>query len=501
MTCIGVRFGWTLIRPIEPTDVLAISFYSSRIQEMSFRSRIVSLGPSLCEVSHVSKNVLFSRLRVLDWHPLWDAGWNLDFVLNSIGDNVTEIAGGITYCSKPTFMGVLKERLCHLSHLTLRDSYFEQDDTCADIARFFREVLPNAKNLQELQLMHTFQQYLNIWNLILWLPLLSKITVLEPALPSSLSTYHKLTDVAISLDDFRFLCRILADVRFPNLQNLRLTFLQPCNVGAVRSIISSVVVACDTSPLTCLSIYCEYDDEQDGAPENPDFAEEALGIDDLRPLVHQFSKLEELNLELDCPWVLEDSAIEEIVRIWGPGLRSLCLDPGGGWSTRCITVRGLEHLALHCPRLITLGMPFDGVLPDHVRSIPAQTQADDTSTSHRNDTLRRLYVGCTPLDRFTVNNMALYLSSLFPNLETIAPADRLEDQRDPLEPPMGYVGHAGQGDRTAKTLNGPFQRWEMVEAIVPILGVARKQERSANYYLDQADQVACLTNQSRKALH
>lgn len=414
--------------------------------------------------------------------------WNLDFVLDSTGDGLKEVqvTGEGSYNFNPKVMAMMEERRHDLSHIRLLQDWTEHD-TRNDMTKFLRDLLPDAKNLRDLFLDLTYEHSLNMWDAIPMFPLLSRLSfcclTAEPSAPWSNQT---LTSLTILIRDAQFFRRALKNVAFTSLREFELTsgVLTGFSAEVFRLLLRSIITACTDSPLTSLLVRT-YDNHDINPlapiPEDPDTSDEnILGLDDLRPLMKKYPTLEVLHLGVGLPWALHDDAIREVVSVWGRGIRSLRLDPNGGWTTtKCATFAGLEHIAMHCPRLTTLGLYFVGSPSVSIRSATVHIDANRQSTGHyRNEALRDLYVGCSPLDPFTVNDMAMYLSMRFPNLETIKPAERMRTQLDPPELPTN-TGDRRRVGQTVKRLTGPFQRWEMVEDIVPVIGLARKQERLA----------------------
>ncbi|TCD64712.1 hypothetical protein EIP91_003755 [Steccherinum ochraceum] len=423
------RPQWTLIRSLQSKDIPAILFYSSRIRQLSFTStaRLVRLGQLLPpEVPLLSGSILFPQLRVLTWMFNNGAAWNLDFVLDRTGGSLTEMAGAISADQRPRFMATIKERRGQLSHISFQDWQCEQFTSKAT-GHFFRDVLRDAKDLRELHLDADFQRYLNVWDVIPQMPCLSMLSLVNTAAPVSPASYPTLTAVTINNDDVHSLSPILNNVSFPSLRELKIGFTEHFHmvvVPAVHTLFSSIASACANAPLTSLTISSDYSNIFDGVvryiADAPDAGTipQCLRLDDLRQLMKQFRKLEVLDLSLQCYWVLGDSGIEEIGRIWGDNLKTLRLDPKRLWSasTECITLQGLEHFAMFCPRLSTLGVHFVDNPP--VRTIPSVHMRLDRSWNRAS---RLSYVGSTPLDPFTVKDMARYLMGLFPRLGVVEP--------------------------------------------------------------------------------
>ncbi|TCD60245.1 hypothetical protein EIP91_010509 [Steccherinum ochraceum] len=450
---------WDLKRPLQAEDIPTMLFYSRRIREMCFyENNVFKTKQSSFDISLLLGKVLFPRLRVLSWYSSITAcNWNLDFVLDSMGDEVTDMLGAVSYRSAPKFMASMEKRHRQLSYISLWENEIGQDNVLEETSRFFRDVLPHAQNLRELHLENSILQCFDIWGAIPLFPLLGRLTLiltdLESCVPSIPASYHTLTGVTVIIKDARVLCRILDRVSFPNLCEIQLILSDDIDASVLHGVLVSVASACG-SQLTSLII--AYNDYRSVVPDGP-ISNEVLGLDDLRLLMEKHPKLEVLDLDVHstrCLWAMGDGALQEIVRAWGRRLRVLRLDPDSKWSfesQKCVTLKGLEHIALHCPHLTTLGLNFVGVPTANVRSATVHIEPNGSTTGPQsNYTLRRLDIGCSPLESLSVSDMALYLSSLLPNLKTIRPAKWMGEQRP---------------------------RWKMVEDIVLVAGLARKQER------------------------
>ncbi|TCD64711.1 hypothetical protein EIP91_003754 [Steccherinum ochraceum] len=472
-----------LARPLEPTDVPTLHFYASRIHQLCFppglyqtQQKIGTDQPLLLGQSKfVRGTILFSRLRSLAWMQDWTTqSSDLDFVLDTTGNSLVEMASWtVAYRSQAKFLAKMEKQHRHLTHLRLRTDLYggTREQHRSATIEFFRTILPNARNLQELHLEDDFEQCFNVWDTLSSFPRLSSLSFrclatsqeLLDMIPTSPTPYRTLTSFIIHVDDSIFISQILEKVCFPNLHKLQLTFYMDCEVHALRRLLLAVTHACADSPLQSLVIDYEcYKDDDDQVPEDPDAAEDVMKFDDLRPLL-KYGTLEVLDLDVQCPWIMGDDAVYEIVRVWGPRLKTLKLDTEGGWSTtESITLKGLEHLALHCPRLTTLGIHFIGTPPRDMCSVYKQV---DRNGTRWNEALRELAVSSSPLDPSSVNDMAMYLSCLFPNLAHIAPAYWLTR-------PMLW-----DTDIDAAGPDGPYKSWEMVQTMVPLIGLARRQER------------------------
>ncbi|TCD62472.1 hypothetical protein EIP91_006820 [Steccherinum ochraceum] len=472
---------WTLLRPLQPEDVPTILFYGSRIREMHLADRwktdYVQLGWSSVDFPLPLGTVLFPQLRVLVWadtESSW-TGWNLDFVLDGAGNKLSEMRGSISSHSRPKFMATLERQSPHLSHLSLK-CYDWQENAREAIIRFARTILPSARNLRELHLLNNFQKYLNIWNVIPLLPLLRKLSLywscwemsgdLDPAIPRIPISFRTLTSFTIATCGTRSLCHVLDKLTLPNLCEFHVDVTEDYaedhrSVSIIRTILQSVLSTCADSPLRSLIVDGSIDAEH--LLESPDTAQDVLGIDDLRPFMGKYPKLEVFDLRVLYPWKLGDDAVREIVRVWGPRMRLFRLDPAGGWSpTSCITFEGLEHIASNCPHLTTLGVNFAGTLPQ--AHVPMQSNCGTASrpSPRQNETVQHLYVGRSPIERSVVTDMARYLRSLFPNLRKIIPDDFIRTRSD-------WVSEEGallRADGTQGSWNALAQKWEMAEDIL-----------------------------------
>ncbi|KAJ6512537.1 hypothetical protein C8R45DRAFT_960672 [Mycena sanguinolenta] len=155
---------------------------------------------------------------------------------------------------------------------------------------------------------------------------------------------------------------------------------------------------CDHGALTLLTLAASYH-------SNP--LTGAVTSDALRPLL-KFRALQEISLAPPGGISLDDAGIEALARAW-PHIWSVRL-PGSGYrgTPPRVTLGGIRAFARHCPRLLFLATPFDAsVVPDEGVVLPDE----------RNTAVRFLDVDDAVLvDPAAV---ALYLSSLFPNLQAI----------------------------------------------------------------------------------
>ncbi|TCD65997.1 hypothetical protein EIP91_001944 [Steccherinum ochraceum] len=489
-------------QPLGPDDVPIFLFYASRIHELYFSRKFsimeLQLRPSDPSILGASRldpgTVLFPRLRSLAWMFEGDfLSGDLSLVLDYAGDHLVEIASPAVSRNGPAeLFSAMEKRRRSLTHLWLQpeDGQIEADRKAT--TRFFRTVLPQARNLQELHLDYHFEQFINVWNVLPSFPHLKKISLLssdstnlwETLSSSSNVTYGSLRSVTFQVSHASHLCKILRMIRFPNIRELHLMFPAPFAVTRFRSLSLAVTEACASSPLQSFVIDCGslmFRGEE--VVEDPEEARDVLKIDDLRPLL-KYKTLEVLQLNVKRPWMLGDRAIQEIVRALGPRLRILELDPEGGWSSKeCLTLSGLEYLATHCPRLSKLGLHFVGTPPADVRSVCRHIARSDVRWA---SALRELSVGCSPLDPASLNDLVLFLSSLFPNLSQITTASRLKPEENEdyemqwsAKPIPGGVDIELDDEYVEEYVDNfrLYAGWKMVESMVPLLGLARRQER------------------------
>ncbi|TCD64719.1 hypothetical protein EIP91_003762 [Steccherinum ochraceum] len=362
LDCLSSCSGWNIVRSLQPEDASTLTFYSSRIKEIAFGGvPRMNLQQRSSFATSFSETVIFPRLRVLLWSSA-SGDYHLDFVLRTAGNKLTEIVGAVAYGKSPKLMAMVEKRLPDLTHFWLWDCEVTED-TDAATTRFFRNVLPSAKNLQELHLdTAVAEKYFSIWDTIQFLPHLRKLVLkwynvkhVLPAVPLSLTTYGILTALTVVIREAPFLCHILNKLSFPNLREFRVRILwaedKPDeDIPHIRGILRSVVSASAHSRLTSLVVEYGEDTIAESTVEELGTATEFLRLDDLRPLMAKYARLEVLDLRLRCSWALTDDAIEEIVRVWGPHLKVFRLDPDGGWPpASCVTFKGLQHIAQHCP--------------------------------------------------------------------------------------------------------------------------------------------------------
>ncbi|TCD64714.1 hypothetical protein EIP91_003757 [Steccherinum ochraceum] len=433
----GNKAQWLFRRSLQPEDVDAMLFYSSRVREMYFTSTtgLIRLGFLPRDVPMLPGTVIFPQLRVLAWTygggSSGASSWSLDFVLDKTGDKLTEMAGQISDRSRTRFLDGMQVRRHHLSYLSLCDRDAKESTRDAT-SHFFRDVLPGAHNLRELHLNTAFPEPLDVWGVILKLPCLNKLSLIGTAPPAAQAVSHTLTCVTMNSDDAHLFPPIFDNIRFTGLRQLELSFYEDYDlpnasvVPFVRSLLSSIAASCADSPLTSLTVYSHEADvfidllsHDDIAPADPNIIRDGLGLDDLRPFMQRYPKLEVFDLTLGCHWEARDDILEEVGRAWGSTLRILRLDPHISWrmSSQCMTLPGLEQFAACCPSLTTLGVHFTDTLPEH-STLPVHMRLNRSGDAPS----RLAHVGSSPLDPLQMNEMAQHLSDLFPGLGTVETA-------------------------------------------------------------------------------
>ena len=136
-----------------------------------------------------------------------------------------------------------------------------------------------------------------------------------------------------------------------------------------------------------------------------------LKASDFDPLF-RFTNLEHLLIQTECSTGLfDDTTLEAMARAW-PKLRDLCFighcGLGGNWPSKC-TLRGILHLAKHCPHLSSLAIPF------HASAMISWNGRPGGGVV--NEEFRELDVGQSPITN--PRAVASFLSDVFPKLSTI----------------------------------------------------------------------------------
>lgn len=404
--------------------------------------------------------LLFPRVHFISYHAALFA--EVNFVLDNIGDTLTEMIGNILGALPPKFLMMAERRRSHLT--LLMASAVDQETGESSLGQSLNVILPEAKRLVELHIDDDVSHHLNLWDAVAPIPTLRKLSIkshtnanLLTLGPSCPVTYDNITDLHLQCRSPQAVCTNLQNVTFATLSTLHVHLSSGMNAAGISNyeapvLLSAVSRACADSPLTSLKIY-GFESAMDDNPPPP----EILGLEQLRPFMKY--KLRSLDISMQWCWTLEDTHLQELASAWGNHIETLKLDPDGFWpdfaesASPVITVQMLEQFAYSCPELRILGIPFDPHLSSLVWS--DDFCVDLPGHSH----LEMLWVGEAPLIADAAPEMAMYLSSVFQKLEVVRASMR------------GLA--RGQG-RTH------FEQWQMVSTMLPALHKARRQEQVAS---------------------
>ncbi|KAH7908724.1 hypothetical protein BJ138DRAFT_323541 [Hygrophoropsis aurantiaca] len=175
-----------------------------------------------------------------------------------------------------------------------------------------------------------------------------------------------------------------------------------------------------------------------------------LDFPKLKPLL-QFKNLTRLKIETFCTFKLDNAAIKEMAQAW-PRLLSLDLSyREDGWELEPeITLHGLLPLLRNCPGLQHLGIVVDG---RYITANPHKLPGGGV----RNTSLTTLWLADSPITRPPL--VAAFLSSVAPNIRNIMSWDT---------EPLALRPRARKYKR----------RWKIVKRMIPVLSMARTQERN-----------------------
>ncbi|TCD64803.1 hypothetical protein EIP91_003615 [Steccherinum ochraceum] len=420
------RKSWELVHQLEQEDVSAVLFFSSRIQELVWdpeHSLDESAGDDmLLPLTPVVE--LFPRLRVLVFEGRFEP-LDLLFVLDGTGSALTELRGILDpELADGRLLTTIIQKRRDLVHLGLQwyrtelphTSEEGEDGTASWAARMTDMILQEAHNLSDLILDDKLSWLMSMWDRIPSHPNLTALSLsycfeqsgVPPRGPACPMVYRSLIVMDISVENSGDLTLILENVKFTTLRTFRLELVR-ANCGA-RNTLDTIVRCCATSPLKSLTI---------GLRKGVVRAKRSvLGPEDIRSLLN--FRLEVLDIDAQWNWEMDlDEVLRDILRAWGPGLKVLHLDPNGNWSMSTPAHReNLEMLAEVCQDMTNLGVQLD-----LSALVPIQS-SDAHPRKNRNESLKHLAVGWS---RFVEGpgslDVARYLSSIFPKLEQVIPAD------------------------------------------------------------------------------
>ncbi|TCD68356.1 hypothetical protein EIP91_010994 [Steccherinum ochraceum] len=434
---------WKMSRQLTEQDIPILLRHSSRIQELSLSSiHYLEDTEGAAEMLSFDRMVIFfPKLRTLSWHATGTA--ELNFVMSSIGDDVlTGISATILAPIPSNIMAMVEKRRHHLKTLFLSSAGHSSENS--NVGRTVKTVLQDTTSLTELHISDDVGEYINLWDAAAQLPRLTKLTFHDSSPaggPSSEVTYSRLAvfDLRLATPDVFILA--MASVDFTSLQCFEIDFDGSTSTHRPLDILSAVARSCGTCPLRTLSLRVSglsgitYPPEKILGPESLDVLKQL-------PLTH-------LDINMSWSWNLTNDSLRNIALTWR-NITVLDLDPTGVWPTPSnVTMDGLELLAYSCPRLRMLGIQFDSTPPEFYRAEDLYRHMQGRSWS---ETVHMLSVGRSVID--SPKDVALFLSCIFPNLETCLP-------HLPSEPAHRVV----------------YQRWIRVSEFLPVMGLARRQER------------------------
>lgn len=135
----------------------------------------------------------------------------------------------------------------------------------------------------------------------------------------------------------------------------------------------------------------------------------------IQPLL-SFRKLEGLDINLECPFDLDNSALHLMGVAW-PRMRQLHLSQGEWGRPLKITLDGLVPLVQLCPELDSLNLCLNAVT-----SNPLRVRLPDNWVS--NTKVTYMHLGTSTFENSS--HVVAFLSDLFPNLDTISGWERGE---------------------------------------------------------------------------
>ena len=135
----------------------------------------------------------------------------------------------------------------------------------------------------------------------------------------------------------------------------------------------------------------------------------------LQPLL-SFFKMQTLNITAFCFMDLDDEFLEDISHAW-KSIVSLCLQPDSRlWLRQSqITLRGLEHLSQHCPRLEQFAAVISAYIPP---GLPASDIA--STTNNEKEPCNLVSLSLTNSTITSPYDVAVFLCSQFPRLVCIS---------------------------------------------------------------------------------
>ncbi|KAI0720596.1 hypothetical protein C8T65DRAFT_293939 [Cerioporus squamosus] len=181
------------------------------------------------------------------------------------------------------------------------------------------------------------------------------------------------------------------------------------------------------------------------------------------PILFDFVELTHFSFTAECRHALDDALFVSMTEAWPKlFLLSVSCAPYCAYDTRP-TFRALIHLAVHAPKLSSLGLHFDAQSwEDFTRwdeeAKQYETPRDDffgeLSRSASTSKLYSLYVGTSPI--WQAHTVAYILARIFPDLQRVTP--------DPME----------DVEETSLRAHNR-KRWYEVQRLLPLFGKLRRE--------------------------
>ncbi|TCD59788.1 hypothetical protein EIP91_011465 [Steccherinum ochraceum] len=420
------------------------------------------------EIFKFGSSCLFPNLRQLRWPPRGIMESGLAFGRRLIGEKlqVVELAlnkmGGIG--TAVSMLDTITERCTQLRRLTIRAQnewpihtslwHFLRSRAAKSLVTFSCDLPLDAqqwaavaqlRHLQELTLVLPDAQRDNVAPQ--WAPapdasLLPLAEVDEP--------FCSLHSVLVRTRNVSSVMHLLEMTRFPCLEKFEVWFetVETPAHNLVKAFVKQMAHSIAAKTLTNIFFCAIVDRSHPWDPIN------ALSSNVFAPLAH-FHNVD--SFELDAGWSItyDEDLLRALAPAW-PKLTRIELSENGPWlpsRTNLLTLGSLETLVRHCPALLSINMRINAVGPEILSDqLPAE--------GHAAERAQMLVLGNSPITNPT--HVAMFLSSLFPNLRTIeswthAGTDEDEDENDDGE---SYK-----------------DMWEDVQDMLPVFAAARLQER------------------------
>ncbi|TCD68362.1 hypothetical protein EIP91_011000 [Steccherinum ochraceum] len=452
----GTKGTLTLSRSLCAADAPMLLKYSSRIRMLEITGP-TQLSFSEDQLWTLPGGPLFPHLQqvyCLDEDPKI-----LAFIVRNMGDRLTHLSLSPARFTSRVLANSISDSLTHVSAnlqcLEILEDGFSPDlHTYADQVLF--TALRLACNARELSLHGALYYNRRAWNVILGFQTLKKLSIVlsyigNPLRRTDTPAFSALTSLSITMDPQLIDSTTATLLPKAGLLCLRSSTWTIKTTDLVKNsqvchLITAIADACSISSLNHLDVVFT----TTYTPYSPlDNLERVLEAATLQPLL-PYAKLRYLRLRLGHPWILEDSFLLEAARGW-PDIETLELDPNpSAAKTTRITLQGLEYLALHCPRLQTLGLPVDFSQFDIPRH-PAQGRPWFEGGGQT--ALRDLYLETPYVD--SPSAVALSLSRMFPLLWK----------------------HAGSLQLSTTSSHHASRSMYQVYELLPVLALAREEGR------------------------